>query len=632
MKCCFNGFLLFLLVVCAFPVVANAEREETFFIFDTPMLSDTSAMADIYVSPDGLESNSGTFESPVQSLTEAVRRAVLSTATDGVTIWLRGGQYYLDETLYISSDIGKSLTFRAYPGETPVITGAQRVTQWVEASHMGKTVWAAHLGLSEVRALYGENGARPISRWPKQGTLKVTKAEKKTDDKFEHHYAFYLNQAEVPTSLQGAMVRLLHWWKDELSGVRAYDSDSGYLLMNRQSSMTIAKDESFWLENVLSATLNDGEWAYDAMYGTLYYAPLEGETMEGTPLYVGTTEQLIRVSGISNITFDGITFARTAWTIPYYDTAYDFPQAAYDANAAIYVSEARNITISSCNFRDIGSGCIRFDTNVKDSVVYNCTFEEIGAHAVYLHGQNISFEELVTEGITIENNAIRGYGRNFYNAAAVLVVHARNVSIGFNEIHDGTYTAISAGWVWGTGYSVTSNIEIRNNLIYNIGQGLLSDMGAIYLLGSQPFTTVTGNIIHSVSAYDYGGWGIYLDEGSNEISVTNNLVYNCSAQGFHQHNGVSNTVQNNIFAFNGDGQVGISGSGRFLLERNVVVGGKPYLNQKNTGTIRSVDNLFRASGTLFVDADNENYNLKDSTAQDEIGFIPWVFMAGRYSQ
>lgn len=626
------GFLFLLSLVCAWPTAGTPEDTETYFIFDTPMLEEAdSRLDDIFVAPHGLDSNPGSYEAPIQTLTEALLRVMNSTATEQVTVWLRDGTYYLDETLYITGNIGKQVAFRAYPEENPVITGAAQVQGWSESSYMGGTVWVAQLSQPEVRALYGTDGARPSARWPKSGALKVTKAEKVTDDKFLNQYTFFGNPLDLPSSVQGATVRLIHWWKDEISAIRAYDQFSGQITMGRPSAMTILKDEQFWLENVLGAPLEAGEWAYDASYGLLYYAPRPGETIDTTPLFVGTTEQLIRVSGVPNLTFDGITFSRTAWSIPYYDAVQDFPQAAYDAGSALFISDAFGINITNCTFRDIGAGCIRFDTNVKDSTITNCTFAEIGAQAVYIHGQNISFQELVTEHITIENNTIAGYGRNFYNAAAILVVHARDISIGFNDIQDGTYTAISAGWVWGSGYNVTDFIQIRNNLISNIGQGLLADMGAIYLLGSQPNTVVSGNIIHSVSAYDYGGWGIYLDEGSNGITVVNNLVYNCSAQGFHQHNGIANTVQNNIFAFNHDGQVGISGSGRFLLERNIVAGEKPYLNKKNTGVIQNRDNLFRESGALFIDAANGNFNLKGTTAQDEIGFIPWVFMAGRYA-
>jgi parallel beta-helix repeat protein len=117
-----------------------------------------------------------------------------------------------------------------------------------------------------------------------------------------------------------------------------------------------------------------------------------------------------------------------------------------------------------------------------------------------------------------------------------------------NAIRDMYYTGISVGWDWGFHDTAAHDNLVLDNDISDIGQNQLSDMGGIYVLGKQPGSRIAGNRIRHVSARGYGGWGIYLDEGSTSWTVENNVVGDTKTGGFHIHYGGNNLIRNNVFA------------------------------------------------------------------------------------
>jgi len=67
-------------------------------------------------------------------------------------------------------------------------------------------------------------------------------------------------------------------------------------------------------------------------------------------------------------------------------------------------------------------------------------------------------------------------------------------------------------------------------------------------MGRQPGTVINGNVIKNVFSYSGLMWGIYLDDGSSGIIVSNNIVYNTGWAALFQHYGANNTIINNVFA------------------------------------------------------------------------------------
>lgn len=588
-------------------------------------VSATSGNKEIFVSPDGDDDASGTFDAPLATIGAAKEKA--KTATDSVTVYFRGGTYTFNETVNFNSADKSNVTYKAYNGEKVVFTAGIPYTGFEKCTVNGVEAFRKNVGKNaNISTLFNEKGTLKVTRYPENGYLYpkgvddkyCLNSQKEIKDKvsFLAYTAMIVNPEDMPNfrNPDSVVARILHWWKDELLPVKSYNSQTGLMEFTKATSMSIRVEDRFFLENLFEALNEVHEWYFDKADGILYYIPEKGENPETLTLWGGNLETLIKISGVDGISFENIVFRGNGYTVnPGRDLS---SQAAYDAKPCLFYENTHNFKVKNCEFLDLASCAVFMGSVVTDATVDSCVFKNIGAQAVYIRGENVEVgSPRVTKNIQVTNNIISGYGKVFFNAVGILVIHANSVDIAHNEIHDGYYTAISVGWVWGYGYTVTYNNKICDNLIYNIGQGWLSDMGGIYTLGNQPGTVISGNVIHNVAADPneggYGGWGIYLDEGSAYILVENNLAYCCGSDSYHLHYGSYNIVRNNIFALSGESQVRVVSSPKRSVAND---GGKKtadftnniLLTDKNVRTFSYLQNdkCYYENNNIFWDISN----------------------------
>ena len=227
-------------------------------------------------------------------------------------------------------------------------------------------------------------------------------------------------------------------------------------------------------------------------------------------------------------------------------------QSVCSAYGALEFRYAHNCAIEHCTVKNVGLHGVTVNEGCDKIRIYGNLFSDIGAGAIKICGGAYGCKKVEeTWGNIISQNHIKRCGRRYSAGCGILIMHAYSNTVSHNEISHLYYTGISVGWVWGYCNSIAKDNLIEKNHVHHIGQGRLSDMGGIYLLGPQPGTVVRNNIVHDVSGYRYGGTGIYTDEGSSGILIEKNIVYNIQKAAFNQHFGRMNTVRNNIAAKSG---------------------------------------------------------------------------------
>jgi hypothetical protein len=339
-------------------------------------------------------------------------------------------------------------------------------------------------------------------------------------------------------------------------------------------------------------------------------------------------------------------------------------QAASPVEAAIMVDMARNIIFLNCEIAHTGSNAIWFRKVCSDCIVKHCYMYDLAAGGVKIGVTSVpAREQDLTRNIVVDNNIIRSGGYIFPCAVGVIIFHASDNTITHNEIADFRYSGISVGWIWGYAYSPSKRNNISFNHIHHLGWGELDDMGGVYCLGESSGTRIVNNVIHHVSSFEYGGWGLYTDEGSANIVMENNLVYACKNSGYHHHYGKDNIIRNNILSMNINGQLQATRIEQhlgFTFTNNIVYynsgtllvnnwgkinlsSDKNYYWDTRTTDVRFDDKSFsewQKSGKDihsiiadpgFVNPENFDFRFKKTSVAKKIGFVPFDYsLAGVY--
>jgi hypothetical protein len=635
--------------------------------------------ADFYVSPVGDDKWSGKLAAPNANKTDGpfatparARDAARQMGKDKPrTVLLRSGRYELAEPLtFTPADSG--LTLAAYPNETPVLSGGRQIKPHIDKDFTD--VWlipvpeAAHL----VRHISVGGQWRRVNRRPTEGTYTIAglagadpKANYRTPaDRFE----YAAGQIEPGwVGLSQVEVTVLHFWVAGHYMIQELDAPNRVVVLDRKSIRRFTEDGGqkpgrFYLSNVPDKSAR-GEFYHDLLTKRVFYYSEPGEIPETYPVVVPRLASVLQLDGkpeagefVERVELRGLTIS---------DSAFDGgAKAAGDLQAAQHVPGsvklrgARQCTIADCKLTNLGGYGIELADGCRENAVIGNELGDLAAGGIRLNGGAAgSPENLRTGKNLIADNHLHHLGRVYPAGVGILSQHADQNLIRHNHVHHSYYTGISVGWVWGYATSVSTGNVVEGNLIHDIGQKVLSDMGGIYMLGVSPGTVVRNNVIHDVDSFGYGGWGIYTDEGSTGITIENNLVYRTKSGGFHQHFGKDNVVRNNIFAFAREGQLMRSRAEphtSFTFERNVVYFRDAPLFAKNwTGDKFVVDhNLYWEAGgkpipfpggtlkdwqarghdrrsliadPLFMDPDKGDFRLKPGSPAGKVGFVPFDY-------
>ena len=613
-----------------------------------------------YIAPGGndawsgklVKPNSSASDGPVATLAgaQAKLRALKAAGplSEPVDIVLLPGEYPITEPLVLNfEDSGTRacpVTFRAQQPGTALINGGKRITGFEPA---GEGLWVAELpevaaGEWYFRQLFVDGQRRQRARTPNPMPWgKLIQSEE--DRAFLHMAApgpdarkqfFYRTGDLAPFEHQEDVEIIVYYaWEINRFRIAALDEADQLVSLTGSAVWPFGQWDAtmrYHVENTLGALDQPGEWFLDRHEGKLYYMPLPGEKPDSIEAIAPVVTSFVQLEGdpeaglpVQFVNLEGLAFSYSDW--PMAPEGHFDGQAAYSVEAVISANGASRCSITNCEISHIGTYGIWLKRGCRENRIEQNHLFDLGAGGLRIGwgGPELS-RGFQTSHNTVHNNYLHEGGRIYPGAVGIWLGHTPYNTLSHNEIADFYYTGFSIGWRWGYAESGSHHNIIEYNNVHHLGQGVLSDMGGIYLLGPAPGTTVRNNVFHDIYSYSYGGWGIYPDEGSSELLIENNLVYRTKSAGFHQHYGKDNVVRNNIFAYGIEYQLMRTREEphiSFMQDHNIVLAANasPILGSNwNDGHFKLDENLYyNESGSDLFYQNKSFEEWRTETGQDE---------------
>lgn len=555
---------------------------------------------DLFVSPDGSNDNAGTQESPfasVQRCADAVQ--------PGQRCVLRSGTYRETVTPPSSGSAEAPIIFTNYPGERPVISGADLVSDFAAEGDQQKATVDWDLGIGN-NQLFINGEMQPEARWPNLGG-DISRPQKvnivSAQENNRQTYVVELESAP-PVDVTGAKANLGlsnlpngHVWLYDSATVDAADGNRITVSSVDGADLyrPVDPDNDLFIWGKRELIDDEGEWYLDANSQSLYLA--HGD-VQNAQIELKRRELAFDLSARQHIQVEGL-----------------------DIFAATILSDKES---SDLLFSDL-------------NVLYPSHFTLIEG-IVWTAGPSTG---VVLYGArnTLQNSTVA------YSAGNGVSLDGESHRLENNVIHDVNYVAVDAAAV-STRCNPCANYSyghvIRNNTMFNAGRsiivhretgGLVIEYNHLYNGGLQTDdngmtytfqtdgdgTVIAYNVIHANLA-EHDPIGIYLDNDSSNFSVHNNIVYGVGQALKLNLPSYNNQIYNNTLLGSSYSVTSwgpehrpreLTGS---VLRNNIIPNGLQFITE--AGLTRS-DNLESDPG--FVNVEGGDFSLREGSPATDAG-------------
>ena len=563
-----------------------------------PVAADGGALLEIYVSPNGKDSATGTIDKPLATFEGAKNAVKAARAKVGkeaqIVVNFRGGVYPIMKTIAMDeSDSGTEagkVVYQAYGDEKVTFTGSvsinaagfvpitdEKILSRLPTESKNKVgqmdlkaqgidsipQYVPPTGFQDTppsyATLFVNEVEQSISRWPNTGYAKIDTVldqgsiRRNGDNSNRPPVIGYKGnyqdrwQTAKDMLIEGFFV---HDYAAERIYISKVDPAAKTITMRNSTVYGVVQNKRWAVFNLLEEIDMPGEYYIDRESMMLYFYPpysLEDKKIELSIM----RDDMITMKNVSHVEFIGLAFERTCGNVMVTENCSDILVANSTlkniGREGIRIANGTNFSIQSCNMLYIGGVCVFLDGGDRltlkpgNNKVINSYFYALGRHTKTYAGA----VDIFGVGNVVENNII--------HEAPHLAIRFRgnDHSIKYNEIYNVVKESLDSGAIYaGRDYTMRGT-EIAYNYIHDIATSVKNQSG-----------------LHAI--------GIYLDDQYSGTLIHHNVIANCGL-GMLLGGGHDNYVDNNIL-INCAGSITADSRGEGWAKNSAMPGGETYIS------------------------------------------------------
>ncbi|MCC7264587.1 MAG: right-handed parallel beta-helix repeat-containing protein [Candidatus Latescibacteria bacterium] len=458
------------------------------------------------------EGSDGPLATPVGARNALRRLRLRQGLLQPVEVLLRGGTYHLSEPLRLWSGDGGTaqcpITYAAYPGEEPVLSGGRAIGGW--APYRDGILCAQLPELRSGQWVFRQlfyRGQRMIrARWPKRdpadplygGWAFVDAPVAEEKSRPEVPVAFRWEEEMMPRRwakpAQGEVFIVLgKSWVNDIIPIKQVDFAARTIHLARASrpyspSLNVAtrllKGNRFYIENMLEDLTEPGVWCLDTDTGTVYFHPPEEGVFDAGAVRAPVAERLVQLIGtaedpLRHLTLRGLRVTQTQTGFPHPDAYYKTPNAA----PAVYLEDTEDCSVEDCFFDAVGGDAIRLQNRNRRARIVGNEIAYAGAYGIFVGSIQRGFARHDTGSGDNPNPPEWHTNLEDQEATVRAWPRSREHLIADNHIHHvGVYEKHACGICF---FGVSGiDITVAHNHIHHtprFGIGLLSGFGRVVI-------------------------------------------------------------------------------------------------------------------------------------------------------